>query len=389
MIRILSLALLLLTSIVVNAQSKLNVDSLIAANAINFKGGSQYSGKGWDVLIEKSRRSNYVMIGEDHFISEIPLFTQALCQEIKPDNYITEIDQWMLNIFASKINKSTPAQLDSWITANYNGFSFYQKKNEFELLRSLVGQKVNLIGPEQVGLMSTTILYQYLLETGSAKNKLMYKAMRDSSEKVNNGFFADQKKPFFMITPFFKETMAKLDKPSMKPDEAALTEAILKSAAIYNTGSHRERIKLMQKNLMALYPQVLKGKRNVAKFGANHMIKGESYLPVYDIGTTAHILAQAEGQDSYHIIILPKSGQQAGFLTGKNDIDVNEGINGSLKILMDKASTTEWTILDLEAIRNAIRRTKYVISDKTLEKTIYGFDALVIFPVGTAAEAVR
>lgn len=382
-------SLLVFTSITVFAQSKLNFDSLLTANAITFKGGTQFSGKGWDHLIGKSKRSNYVSIGEDHFISEIPLFTQALTQQIKPDNYIAEIDQWMLNIFTAKITKLTPAQLDTWVSANYNGFSFFQKKNEFELMRSLINQKTNLIGPEQVGLMSTTILFQYLAETGSAKNKKLYESMRDSSNAITNRFFSDMSKPFYFIHSNFKESISKLDKPSMKPDEVALIDAMQRSADIYSTGSHKARIKLMQQNLLALYPQTLKGKRNVFKFGANHLIRGESYIPVYDLGTTAHILAQAENQDSYHIMIMPKSGQQAGFLGGKNDIDFKEGIYASLRPLLDKGSKTDWTVIDLEPVRSAIRRSETYIEDDELRKTIMGYDALVIIPVATAAETVK
>lgn len=386
----LTLILLTLTSINAIAQSKLNFDSLLTANTMTFTGTSQFSGKGWDHIINKSGRTNYVLIGEDHFIGEIPVFTRAFTQQVKPENYICEVDQWMMNIFTSKITKSTQAQLDAWITANYNGFSFFQKKNEFELMRSLLNQKTNLIGIEQVGLMSVPILYQYLSERGSQKNKKMYEVMRDSSTAINNRCFADMRKnPFFFITPLFQEMMSKLDKASMKPEEIAITEAMTRSAEIYSSGSHRMRIKLMQQNLMALYPNTLKGRKNVFKFGANHTLKGESYIPVFDIGTTANILAQAENQDSYHIIVLPKSGQQAGFMSGKQDIDFKEGLYASLRPFFDKASSTEWTTFDLEAIRAAIRKNEILINNDELRKTILGYDALVVIPIATAAEAVR
>lgn len=388
MLKSLTLTLLAIVSLQAFAQSKLDFDSLLTINAKKFARTDQFSGPGWDHLIDRSKRTNYILIGEDHFISEIPVFTQAFTQQLKPDNYIAEIDQWMFNIFTSKITKSTPQQLDAWITSNYNGFSFFQKKNEFELMRSLVAQKTNLYGTEQVGLMSAPILYQYLSETGSPKNKKQYEIMRDSSNAINNRCFADMSRPFFFVHPLFKEMMGNLDKSSMKPDELALTEAMLRSAGIYTTGSHKARIKLMQQNLMALYPQ-LKGKKNVFKFGANHTLKGESYIPVYDIGTTAHIFAQAENQDSYHIIVLPKSGQQAGFLGGKNDIDLKEGIYAALRPMLDKASNTDWTTFDLEAIRSAIRKHQIQITDDELRKTIFGYDALVVIPVATSAATIR
>lgn len=380
---------ILLMNSVLFAQAQLNFDSLVSASAATFNGKGQFSGKPWDQLVERSAKANYLLIGEDHFFSEVPLFTQALAQRLHIDNYTCEMDQWMLNIFKDKIETLTAAQLDKWISENYNGFSFFQKKNEFELLRYLIKQNINLIGIEQVGLMSTTIILQYLSETGSPKNRAWYKVMRDSSAISNERFFADQRNAFFMSTTFFREAIDKLDRSNLKPDESKLIDALIRSADIYATGSHRNRIKLMQSNLLENYPQTLKGKKNLFKFGANHTIRGESYLPVYDIGTTAHIMAQAENQDSYHILILPKAGEQAGFLGGSNPIDLNEELYQSLKQLLEKASDSEWTSINLENIRNEAKKKKYAINNPALEKTISGYDVLIVIPVASAAKAIK
>lgn len=384
----LSIVLLLLFSQTTFAQSRLYFDSLIAANTSVFKGGNQFSGKAWDQLVERSRATNYVLIGEDHFLSEVPQFTNALIQQLAIDNYICEMDQWMLDIFKSRISTNTDAQLQSWISSNYNGFSFFQKKNEFALLQFLVKQQVDLVGIEQVGLTSTTILFQYLVENANRQNKKYYELLRDSSAVVNSKFFMDQSKPFFFATPYFSSTMKKLNREVMGKDEAALVTALSRSAEIYASGSHRQRIKLMQANLMDNYAQ-LRGKKNVFKFGANHTLKGESYLPVIDIGTTAHILAQAEHQDSYHMLVLPKSGKQAGFLEGTNEISMNEEPYRSLQPFFAQASDSDWSIIDLERIRNEVRKCGFVIDNPNLEKTIKGYDAFIVIPAATAAEALR
>lgn len=371
------------------AQSLPNFDSLIVANASFLKGGDQFEGKAWNQIIERARNANYVLIGEDHFISEVPLFTQALVQSLRIDNYICEIDQWMLDILKNKINTLSDTQLEEWVSSNYNGFSFFQKENEFELLRNLIKQKINLIGIEQVGLMSTTILIQYLADTGSSKNKKVYEAMRDSSTVRNEQFFKDFSKPYFLATSFFEEAIGKLDRTKMTKDEVKLIDALVRSAEIYRTGSHRNRIKLMQSNLLEHYPQVLRGRKNVFKFGANHSIKGESYLPVIDIGTTAHVFAQGENQDSYHILVLPKSGYQAGFLGGSNAIDLNDDLYSALKPFFAKSSDNDWTYIDLEKIRAFVRTHKYDIQNPYLEKTIKGYDVLVVIPVASAAASIK
>lgn len=385
--RCLTLLLALMATTTV-AQSKLNFDSLVLAHTFPFA-GTQFSGKGWDYLFEKAKRTNYVLVGEDHFTSEIPLFTQSFAERWKPDNFVCEVDPWMMRILAHKISTLSPTQLDHWVSSNYLGFSFFSKKNEFGLMTNLLKEKVRVFGIEQVGLMSTSIIYQHLIEKGSQQNRDIYEVLRDSSTAINSRSFADLSKPFFMINPFFGETMGKLTHLKMKPEEKLIVDDMLRSATIYQSGSHRARIKLMQQNLMSLYPSVLKGKKNLFKFGANHTIKGESYLPVYDIGTTAHVLAQAENQDSFHILIVPKSGQQAGFVGGVQDIDLNDGLYKSLQPLFSIAPSHEWAVIDLEAIRSAVRKLKFDLKDELLRKTIFGYDALVVIPKSTAAVSVR
>ena len=119
------------------------------------------------------------------------------------------------------------------------------------------------------------------------------------------------------------------------------------------------------------------------------MIKGEGYIPVYDIGTTAHIFAQSENQDSYHILILPKAGVQAGFLTGSNPIQLGEEPYAALKPFFQKSSDSDWTFIDFEKVRAAVRKKEFALNNPVLEKTINGYDALVVIPSASAAETIR
>lgn len=213
--------------------------------------------------------------------------------------------------------------------------------------------------------------------------------MLDSSTYLNEKFVKDLSKPYFFKTAFFEEAVRKLNRSNMIQAETELVDALIRSAEIYKTGSHRNRIKLMQAHLLQHYPQTLKGKKNLFRFGANHSMKGESYLPVIDIGTAAHIFAQAENQDSYHILVLPKAGDQAGFISGSHPIDLNDDYYKAVKPFLSKSSDTDWTYVDLEKIRLAVRQKGIKLEDSFLEKTIKGYDALIIIPKATAAEALR
>lgn len=386
--RIVTFLLWILLSLSVNAQS-IFLDSLIRSNTITFQYKEGFSGKGWDQLIDRIRQANYVLIGEDHFIQEIPVFTRAIVTSSSFDNYVAEIDPWMMKIFHDKITSLSALQLNAWIDSNYNGFSFFQKKPDFELLQELVQRKIRLLGTEQIALMSTSIIFQELVERGNINNRKIYTLLRDSSKVINDRFFKDQSQPFFMNTATFTNQMAKLNRSAMNAYEKDIIIALEKSQKIYSTGSHSERIRLMQHQLMNVYTTALKGKRSLFRFGANHSMKGESFLPVYDIGTTAHVLAQSEYKESYHLLVLPKSGTQAGFLTGENNIDLNDPLYKALQPLLKQASDHEWTFIPLDKVRKAITKSKYLIAESMLYKAIMGYDGIVVIPKSTAAPALR
>lgn len=365
------------------------LDSLIRANRSYFTYDQTFSGMGWTQLMERVNQSHYVLIGEDHFIREIPLFTQALIRASSFQNYVAELDPWMMQLFQDKITRLSNAELQRWIDSNYNCFSFFQKQPDFDLLKTLVQKKIRLLGLEQICLTSTSVIFQYLYETGSPQNRKQYAALRDSSSAVNEVFFKDLAKPYFFKSPSFAKQMAGLDRSSMQKDEKEVVDALMISQKIYQTGSHSQRIKLMQQNFLQYYTPYMKGKRSLFRFGANHAMKGESYLPVYDIGTTAHVLAQSEQVESYHILVLPKSGLKAGFLNGTEPVDLSDDLFKSLSPFFTAASDTAWTFITLDKIRRVLNNKSYHIPDANLEKTIKGYDAIIIIPVATPAPALR
>jgi len=372
----------------IQAKSQL-LDSLILANRAYFKLENTFSGQGWNQLMERVNQSHYVLIGEDHFIHEVPLFTKALIDASSFQNYVAEMDPWMMQIFKEKITGLNAAQLQQWIDSNYNCFSFFQKQPDFDLLTSLIQKKVNLLGLEQICLTSTSVIFQYLYETGSKQHREKYAHLRDSSLAVNELFFKDLSKPFFFLTASFSNQMSTLDQGVMHRDEKEVFDALQISQKIYAAGSHSQRIKLMQQNFMKFYEPYMKGKRSLFRFGANHALKGESYLPVYDIGTTAHVVAQSEQVESYHILVLPKSGNKAGFLNGIDPVDMSDDLLASLTPFFASASDTAWTFIPLDKIRKVLYSKRHHISNINLEKTIKGYDAIVIIPEATPAKALR
>ena len=383
-IRILTLIAVSIITINGMAQDTL-FSNVLKKNINHFTVDNGFSGEGWDKIIQQSKESQYVLIGEDHFIHEVPVFTSALVEEVSFDNYICEVDPWTLEIIESKMTNLPAPELTNWKNENANELSFFQKEPEFDMLQRMVDKGINLIGLEQVGLISTTIIFEHLSTVGYKGNRNLYKQLKDSSLVYSRGFVQDQK-PYFMRSDFFMAILEMLDYDNMLVEEARAIDAIKRSAEIYKTGSHSMRIKLMHENMFYYYGNHLKGKRNLFKFGANHPMKGESYLPIYDIGNTAHVMSQSEGGESLHILILPRSGEQAGFIDGKSKIDYSSGLYKSLMPFFNASHDEKWTVIDLNEMRRYLRKHRYNFEDSYLEKTIKGYDLMVVIPEATAAE---
>jgi hypothetical protein len=85
-------AYLLLFTTMFLSQNTVAKDSLLTTLA---KQNTQYStiqnqtptGLGWDKMLERAKASNSVLIGEDHFFNEIPIFVSALTKAVKFDNF--------------------------------------------------------------------------------------------------------------------------------------------------------------------------------------------------------------------------------------------------------------------------------------------------------------
>ncbi len=76
-------------------------------------------------------------------------------------------------------------------------------------------------------------------------------------------------------------------------------------------------------------------------------------------------------------------------MTGSNPIQLTEEPYACLKPFFQKSSDTDWTFIDFEKVRAAIRKKEFALNNPVLEKTIAGYDALVVIPVASPAEAIR
>lgn len=368
-------------------------DSLIAAmaktNLSTFvKTQTGFTGPGWEKITALAGSSDNILIGEDHFTNEIPFFFSAVASQKKFDNFFVEIDPWSAKILQNKITGLAPAALSKYIAGYSNTFSFFALYPEFRLLEKMVKSKAQIYGTDQVLLVADRLICDELQqETKNKTAKAIYKTIADSSKKYFDDFRKDNSKPFYMFTDAFAKKLNQLSALQLTKKEKDIIEALKITARIYMEQSHHLRIQLMKNQLMQVYNQWV-DKKNLFKFGANHLAKGESLLRIYDIGNLVSTIADSRYKSSVHIMIVGKSGKQGTAFKGapEQTVDENSEDLRALKPLFANVLGSDWHCFDMLPLRKELEAGKLAVSDISLVRIIKGYDLVVIIPEVTAAK---
>lgn len=371
-------------------------DSLITSLAKNnlskfVKKQGSFAGSGWEEIINKAKVSNDVLIGEDHFTNEIPYFTSALAGQVKFDNFFCEIDPFTASILQDKIKTLSAAALEKYINEFGNTFSFYAFAPEFDLLKQFARSNTTIRGTDQILLIGDRVICNELQKTTkSPVAKKIYQLIASNSKIYFDNFLKDQTKPFYLLTDDFEKNVNKLASLPLSKQEEKIIAALSLSAKIYRSQDHPLRVQLMKNQLMSKYLE-WNGKKNLFKYGANHLAKGEGFLDVYDIGNLVSNIDDSNFQSSLHIMILGISGTHASPFEGypEEKIDQNSDLLNTLKPITKLVHGDDWRCLDLLPFKNKLLSGELKVNNLKLERIIKGYDFLVIIPKVSAPKFAK
>lgn len=363
--RIRLLILILFIANLSYAQTTL-MDSLIQKNYATFKKNDSHTfeGKGWDVLQSEININNSVLLGESHFSTEIPYFTNAIITNIKFDNYFLEIDPYTIKTVSTKIKSLSPAQLNTFRNEAGSALSFLQGEAEFDLYKNILQQNIKIYGAEQISLFSDRLLFSELIKQSKhTKAKEIYKQM------IANSLAYDTKNntTFYLFSDDCLTKINALSMFNLSANEKEQLEALKLSRELYLNRIHRLRIQYMKNLVLEKLPE-WKDKKNLFKYGANHMPKGESLMEIFDIGNLVYNLEEANYRKSLHIMIIGKE-------EGETLADL-----ASYKSFLTVVKDDDWYTYDLRPLKQAISKKKLKVEDLMLERIIKGYDYLVFIP---------
>ena len=332
--------------------------------------GSQLAGTGWEKLRASIAQSQFVLVGEDHGMAQIPQFTQAVARELRPAAFITEIDRYQ----AANLTRLTasPGLLTAYLKASPGSLSFFSWGEEYELAQQLRAQKVRIVGIEQVGLFTLGRFYEELSSRVKSPSTRAYLQREGAAyQRHDMAEFRSAGHSYSILS----QRQSALDSLELltnteSPEARRMAQEYLLSHRIYKDqvkglGSHQARVNLMKRNLLeGLWPLAPQPGQPLPKllfkFGASHMARALSpWAGITDVGNLAQNLADVQDARSLHLLVMGKQGTQVGGFNpddpSKNIVPFDNSKETYLKPFADLSAGPAWQVFDLRPARRGRR----------------------------------
>jgi hypothetical protein len=362
--------------------------------------------------------AQFVLLGEDHGIAQIPQFDAAVCGVLGSKGF---------HDLAIEVGPSAAEELNQ-VLAEKDGrtrfvafnkefpetVAFYNWSGEYDFLascsQSAAGGKSRLWGLDQelMGasrLLLTQILKQQLSPAAAAEGRHLLEendAAHVQAAKTGNPFDLFMMSASDAELAHFRDTLVHEGNPGLPK----MLDGILESREIYRKyqlglgfESNRQRALLMKRNFIRNYRLDRDADSNppkvILKFGGEHLFKGFNPLHNNDLGNFIAELADYQRSKSVHILILGVKGKQARFAgIGKPweaaDFNLAEDKDSDflyLKPFFEKTANEGMTIFDLRAFRNDFGSLGAV--DREMERLVFGYDFLVLIPNAIPAATLQ
>jgi len=366
------------------------------------------AGPGGDVLRAAMANAQFVLLGEDHGIQQIPAFSSGVCAElgsrgfhimtIETGTYVTpEIEKFVRVADGAK-------RLAAFDKKYVGSIAFYDFREEFEMLadcqKAAGPEGITLWGIDQELMGASGFLMEKILTTnpGPAAKVAIEALLKENDDDLAVAMKSGSPMEVFMM----KAKQEPLDeardllRKEGNAEAQQLFEALLVSREIYQknmTGSfyssNRQRAQLMKKNFVAqLGPAMTKSgpPKVLFKFGGWHMYRGMNPIHSSEIGNLANEFAEAHNMKTVSILILGVKGQQLRFSgIGKPfkpaPLELMKDKNSEFYFMAPFISNSvenQWTLFDLRALRSKLG--SFGKLDPEIERLTFGMDFVVLIP---------
>jgi hypothetical protein len=373
------------------------------------------TGEGAAVLQQATQGTQFLLLGEDHGISQIPEFAGGLFAMVAPQGFNTlnlevgpEIGAQLQRMAAEPDGGTQLADFEKRYPFS---IAFYDWQQELEfLLRSarVASGGLTIWGLDQELMGAGGFLLRQILaenpgpEAKSYLQQMLAENDRDYASAAKSGNPGD----LFMMA--VKETdLARLKEVVDREGNARaqrLVRSMIESRDIYqknmkheNYESNRRRAQLMKANFVNNFESAAssgKPPKIMLKFGAWHMYRGLNPMDSSELGNMLNEICEEHSWKMVNVLILGVKGEQLHFAgIGRPPQPVPLDLKGDkdsdyrfLSPFFDAMPGDDLTLFDLRNFRAKFRT--YGKLDPEMERLVFGYDFLVLIPRPRAAAPV-
>ena len=376
---------------------------------ITFAGGVA-SGPGWDFLVRNGREAEFVLLGEEHGMVETPLLARDLFLALRPAGFDT---------VAIEISPPIAQDLDSAARGGVKGIAafcaayppgpaFYFWKTEAEFIAAV---RAAVPGNQDVlwGLDYEVTGDRRLIERLKAKAPPSASAALDRLDKASlaaGAAWRQTHNPAVLFTFSGDPTLVRAVRAAWpRPDaDAEMVLATLEQTLAINAlwpakdwESNLLRAQFNRKNLAAHLNRAAAGRkpRVLFKMGESHMMRGISWVGVFDVGSLVPEAAALRGGKAVSFLVGGGRGGRHGVLNPTNmsvaDAPVDMFSELGLQFLVDGLAGDDPVLVDMRPMRPVMSNLARVkaFNNEIAIRTIFSFDAMLIWNGSTATQMLN
>lgn len=368
--------------------------------------GGNFSGPGWDRLVERGRAAHFFLIGEEHGIAENPQLAAALFRALVPAGYAK---------LAIEISDPMAREVDRAVTAGgLEGFrrfyanapsrvAFFGLREEAELLAAaraaLPGRQPYLWGCDYEVMGERHLIARLKAMRKPAAAQAAVTALETASN-ASWAQYDTTRNPQFIYSFSGDPALVRAIR-SAWPRPAGEANLILDTLEetfeinrLFGAGqgwqSNERRGRLLRGSFLRHWRAERaagRAPRVMLKFGANHMTRGLNMTDTYDLGALIPEVAAQESAGSFSMLVLADPASETSNFNPATFAYVpgrREQYQAGMEPFTGQPLPGGFTLFDMAPLRRLARS-----GDRTLHpelvRTIHGFDAVLVMTGSTPA----
>ncbi|HEX9953324.1 MAG TPA: hypothetical protein VGB53_16250 [Rubricoccaceae bacterium] len=352
------------------------------------------TGPGAEFLLGEGARARFFMVGEEHGVADVPEFTAAALRALREHGYDRLVVETSPTTSAA-LDRAARGGRDS-LSALFARFPlavpFYDLHEEADLLVGAVeeaGSAPVIWGVDYEFVFGAALALTELERAApTAEARALAGRYREQAEAGQRAFSGADPGPLFFVQAGPGDFAALRAVFAADPGAVALVDGLEASAEAWrlqfageNYRSNEARTALLRANFAEAYGRAFgdpgAGHKAVLKFGANHLFRGHTPVHVLDLGTTASVLAEAEGDHTFNVMAVAGRGSEQTYFDPTSPGTRPTEMAAWMLPLYDAADPERWTVFDLRPLRPLLHAGRIEVAPE-LERLIWGYDAFLI-----------